>query len=208
MFNEKFVTDYINATYEPEGIAFDIGANHGLYTKVLAERFKKVYAFEPIPYNIGVLKRAVSNFPNVEVIEKAVSDKTGLTDIFICLGNDGGHTLNENLAGREAWGHKKERKTTIQTITLDEFVEQNGIEKIDFIKCDTEGAENFLFNGAVDTLKRLHDLKIILEVHHDVDYARLYQFFTDLGYKIFDSGYNRATELSVDNHYLIQKSIL
>lgn len=41
--NEGFVTDTIRNLPISAGTAFDIGANHGLYTAQLADKFRRVY---------------------------------------------------------------------------------------------------------------------------------------------------------------------
>jgi len=60
--------------------------------------------------------------------------------------------------------------TNIETITLDEFLKDQKIETIDFIKIDIQGAELDVFRGAVNNLKSV--LMIISEVefiHHYVN---------------------------------------
>ena len=58
-------------------------------------------------------------------------------------------------------------KTTIETITLDNFLETNNIGSLDFIKIDVQGAELDIFRGSKKALKDV--LKIVCEVefiHH------------------------------------------
>ena len=62
------------------------------------------------------------------------------------------------------------QETEIDTITLDYFIEQNKIGKIDFVKIDVQGAELDIFQGGINTLKNV--LKIVTEVefiHHYID---------------------------------------
>jgi hypothetical protein len=47
--------------------------------------------------------------------------------------------------------------------TLDTFVVEQSLERIDFIKCDVEGAELLVFRGAEKTLTRFHP-PILLEI--------------------------------------------
>ena len=58
-------------------------------------------------------------------------------------------------------------KTTIETITLDNFLETNNIGSLDFIKIDVQGAELDIFRGGKKALNDV--LKIVCEVefiHH------------------------------------------
>ena len=55
--NENWVKQFIhNLPVQENGIALDIGANHGIYTKILADKFSTVYAFEPHPNNVSKIK--------------------------------------------------------------------------------------------------------------------------------------------------------
>ena len=69
--SESFVEKYILRLKDKQpGTAFDIGANWGGYTDMLAAKFDVVYAFEPHPDNIKKLHEKVKR-PNVKVIQKA-----------------------------------------------------------------------------------------------------------------------------------------
>ena len=46
-------------------------------------------------------------------------------------------------------------KVTVNLVTLDSFVKENHIRKLDFIKCDVEGGEFNVLKGAKATLKNL-----------------------------------------------------
>lgn len=69
--NEGFVRNKIESLPVSDGIALDIGANHGMYTSLLAQKFKKVYAFEPHPDNFKIIQERVTD-KNVEFVNKAV----------------------------------------------------------------------------------------------------------------------------------------
>ena len=57
---------------------------------------------------------------------------------------------------------KKKSEVTINTISLDQFIEDNGVTSVDFIKIDVQGAEGDIFKGAPKTLK--NTLNIVCEV--------------------------------------------
>ena len=61
-------------------------------------------------------------------------------------GRDAGNTIV--LDRKDA--HKSEK---IVITTLDKFVEENKLERVDFIKADIEGAERDMLRGACNTLK-------------------------------------------------------
>ena len=49
-------------------------------------------------------------------------------------------------------------KVACQLTTLDSFVKENGIDKIDFIKIDVEGNEKFVLEGGKETLEKYRPL--------------------------------------------------
>ena len=94
--SEKFVIEYLQKVNKSDGVALDIGANHGLHTDKIANKFSHVYAFEPHPENILILKKNVES-PNVTIVEKAISNRTGTGKLFVSS-NKGGHSLSVAIA--------------------------------------------------------------------------------------------------------------
>jgi FkbM family methyltransferase len=204
MFNESVYMENLPKT---DGIALDIGANIGVYTKLLAEKFKKVYAFEPHWGNANVLRNNTQNFPNVEVVEKAVSDRNGTIKIYGC-GHHTGWSINENLlkdSWARDWGYTETGSFEVETITLDSFCKN---KKIDFIKCDIEGGENFIWRYAEETLTNNKNLQIVLETHLSVDLPRLYNLFRVYGFTIYDNPFDRPYQgmLQYGHQYLIKRA--
>ena len=208
-FDERFVSHIITNYKAPEdAVAFDIGANLGKYTKALAGKFKKVYAFEACPATCESLKAELYNakITNVEIVNKAIVDKNMDVHLFTQGGGDGknrgGNTTSLRVAGQRKWGHKPEKSIIVPGVTLDDYMKENKIENLRFIKMDIEGGEDFAWFGAEETLKNNY-LDIVLEVHNEVDYARLHKYMTDQGYKFFDNKQQQVAGLKADTHYLV-----
>jgi FkbM family methyltransferase len=161
-------------------VAFDIGANYGKYTKLLAENFVKVYAFEADPRNVEVLCSNAKNLVNVEIVPMAISNKTGVCEFLLSDYAEASSLKKDILTlPGNAWGVLV--PIQVPCITIDGFCELRGIE-VDFIKMDIEGAEDFVWEGAHKALSRGVD--IVMEVHRTVDVAKLQKLFEDHGYKI------------------------
>lgn len=178
-------------------VALDIGANHGVYTTKIADRFSKVYAFEPHTDNLKILKQS-ANAPNITIVEKAISDKTGKLKLFCSHSNPGGHSISEKVSEVPLWGHAPDRFVEVDGISIDDFCKGMNVG---FMKVDVEGAENFIFNGAVETLKN-NKMDIMLEVHQTVDIDELYMFFRNLEYIWYEGG-KPIRSINVDNHYIL-----
>lgn len=57
------------------------------------------------------------------------------------------------------------QKVRVKTMTIDSFVEKERIERVDFIKIDTEGAEREIIKGARETIKRFKP-KMAISAYH------------------------------------------
>lgn len=197
MSESLFFNHVAGLVYNYGAIALDIGANHGTHTSKLACKFGKVYAFEPHPENIEVLKKL--DLKNVEIVPKAVSSHSGVIDLYVNKGNPGGHTINADVGHKSTWGHGG-GSIKVEAVSIDDFCKDM---KIDLIKMDIESAENYVWEGAAETLK-CNKLDIFLEVHQTVDSERLRLFFESFGYKWYDGNGLHVTGVPpLDSHYLI-----
>lgn len=129
----------------------DIGAHVGTWTLRLAPLFERVYCFEPDPRGADALKRniALAGLKHVEVIPKAVSDKTGRATLTL-YPNPCTNTMLPTETGRV---DTPDGTIEVETTSLDEFVRERGITDLDFLKVDAEGAEMLIVPGALETLR-------------------------------------------------------
>ncbi len=148
---------------QPDDVVFDLGANMGLFASVAAARGCRVHAFEPTPQALELMNKNLSFYENISVYPLAVTDHVGTAMFYIndASGSDKAMTLNSLYEER---GHTN-AKLEIQTTSLDTFVDEHHIEKVDFIKADIEGAERFMLAGAQRTLARFAP-KLALCTYH------------------------------------------
>jgi len=59
----------------------DVGANIGYYSNYFAPLVRRVYAFEPAPFNLSALRRNAALCTNIEIIEKAISSRDGVAQL-------------------------------------------------------------------------------------------------------------------------------
>ena len=208
MRNEQFVDEYIKSLEKSDGIALDIGANHGIYTALLADKFETVHAFEPHPVNVEVVSKVVENKSNVVVEQKVVGYTDGYISLFINEYNHGGHTIMEDLADHGKWGHSDGNVIVVDSVTLDTFCAD---KTINFIKCDIEGGEYEIFFYGDETLKN-NDLTIVLETHQVADFEtdqadrdHLQKHFESFGYTVYGTDGNPVSKMSYDTHYVVKR---
>lgn len=128
-----------------EALLFDVGANVGEWTRqalalaASANRPTQVFAFEPSSATREILKRRLAGAENVEVIPVAISELEGEGDFF---SNGAGSGTNSLSA---VSGPSTER---VPITTLDGFMRERNIERLDMLKIDTEGFDLGVLRGA------------------------------------------------------------
>lgn len=177
-------------------VILDIGANIGWYSINIATTYpsSRIYAFEPIPKTFGYLARniALNDIKNVRAGNFGLSNQEGdLTFYYYPEGS--GNASSANLTGA---GNVDQIKCRV--ITLDQFVATEKLE-VNFIKCDVEGAELMVFQGALATLGRCKPA-VFTEMlrkwsakfgYHPNEIIKL---FSDLGYRCFTVKGDRLVE--------------
>ena len=144
---------------EDGDVVLDIGAYLGDTAIYFSEKCGGdgfVYAFEPLKSNAYKCKENVSEIKNIEVVEKAVSIKAGVS-MFLDSGA-GSRIVNSDF-------ESDDHKLSVAVTSVDEFVTERGLRNVDFIKMDIEGGERSAINGAAKTIKDLKP-KMAISVYH------------------------------------------
>jgi FkbM family methyltransferase len=174
-------------------VVFDVGANLGYYTVLfshLAGPRGEVHAFEPVPATFERLAASLARecrSGNVQANRTAVGDSTGTAVLFL-PGDDHGQASLARHAGDGSWSAGPAVTEHASPLTtLDAYARERGVRRIDFLKCDVEGAELAVLLGAAGLLER-HRPVLHLEVcpawTRDFGYApgELAEFVRGLGY--------------------------
>ena len=122
-----------------------------------------VYCFEPVSATLRVLRwtLALRRLHHVVVVEAALSNQAGTTLITIPLRDGWKPQLPiAHLDGKSQPGVLQEQ---VHRQVLDAFCATERMGRIDFIKCDTEGHEFFVFAGGLNTIKQ-HRPHIFCEI--------------------------------------------
>ena len=134
----------------PGDVVLDCGANVGVFAKkALAAGASRVIAIEPAPENLRVLKKNLAAeiaAGKVTVYEKGVWDKDDILKMSI----DPTNSAADSFVRQREGGQFIELPLT----TIDKLVAELGLERVDFIKMDIEGAERQAIAGAAETIKR------------------------------------------------------
>ncbi len=128
----------------------DIGGNYGWYAIHMAKSFPEstIYSFEPIPntYNHLLKNLSLNEVKNVLAQPFGLSDSEG-SFVFYYDPSLSVNASLKNLTDKETVEGVNCKVSTLDIWSADK-------KKIDFIKCDVEGAELLVFKGAIETIKR------------------------------------------------------
>ncbi len=136
---------------KPGQTVLDIGANIGWYSISIAKRFPDsvIHAFEPVPATYSQLRTnlMLNDMDNVHAHNFGFSDQEKALGIYYCPDCSVGASAANILERDEAQFVQCKMKT------IDGFIDENDIS-IDFIKCDVEGAELFVYQGGLKSIKK------------------------------------------------------
>lgn len=193
--HEAKETRELSRLVRPDWTFFDVGAYFGYYALLVSHLSRgraKVHAFEPFDANYRLLleHKELNRFANLHAHQLAVSDHSGEVEFQsprASVNNYGGGWV---LAEGEQPEGPITRLQTVRSVSLDAFVAENDIEKVDFIKIDTEGAEMSVLRGAADTIQRFKPAMMIELFPHGLSrYGRtpeeLSQLIRDFGYTTY-----------------------
>lgn len=124
-------------------VVFDVGANIGDYSRLVIEEARQlgcrveIHAFEPSPLAAEKLRGLFARETSVRVVVAALSDWTG--EAALHAGDSGsGHA---SLVQRGKPGSAVGGEVKVKVQRLDDYMAQNGVGRIDFLKLDVEGSE-------------------------------------------------------------------
>lgn len=158
-------------------VFMDVGANAGEYSDLLLARFPQaiIHAFEPHPRTYEALKQNMKT--NVKCHPVALGAENGVFNLYDRGGNDGGIRASLAKEALETVQSKPLTAYSVTVSTVDDFMKEQSISSIDFIKIDTEGFEMDVLKGAHDALSKGKIGAIQFEFA-DIHFARR-QFLAD-----------------------------
>lgn len=191
LFNTmEYETDEMNtivSSINDNDVILDIGTNIGLYT-ILLNKLKKIktYSFEPIPFTFNILKENIRlNGLDVEIFNIGISNKNETVDFYFNTSEIASSSMKDLRENKENTEIVK-----CQIRKLDDFIKENNINKIDFMKIDIEGSELFAIQGGLESIKKFKPI-IFCEMlrkwckkfnYHPNDIIKL---LVDIGYSCY-----------------------
>ena len=170
--NQRFFAAHL----KPGDVVYDIGAHVGLYTLISSSRVQPgghIYAFEPLPRNLGYLRRHIdlNHVSNCTVVDVGVSDSTGTKRFDPTVHDSAGHFSSAGAV-------------SVQTTSLDDFFSKGqGVRPPNAIKINAEGAEMEVLRGGRGVIAEYSPL-IFLSTHSREIHDQCSEFLTSTGYSL------------------------
>lgn len=184
-----------HVSVQPGDVVLDVGGCWGdtaLYFASLVGAQGKVYTFEVDPESLQILRTNLALNPElarrVEVVPVALWRKSD-------------ETLEFAQAGRMTTVLEEKRGGAVSatTLTLDDFVTRHGLNRVDFVKMDVEGAELDVLDGARETLERFGPKLGVAAYHRDDDLVRIPETLLAIndGYRFYLESYSPIEDETV-----------
>jgi FkbM family methyltransferase len=196
-------------------VIFDGGANIGNYSLCVNKLIpnSKIYAFEPVNDTFNKLKNNTKNFENITALNIGLYSENCAKEINLFSSD-----THSSIFKIEGINYKPVNKANIELIKGDDFLKNNNIKNIDFLKLDLEGAEFDALLGFKESLKN----GIIKIIQFEFGYINIstrkllidyYDLFEKYGYiigKIYPKSvdfrnYNKKHEDFIGPNYIAVK---
>ena len=178
--HEIETTQQIQQLIKPNMIVLDVGAHVGYYSRMFSALVGdkgQIIAFEPHPRTHAILKQNVGNLSNVTTHQIAVAEQEGTAELYdyLMMSASGSLHYDESLADLQraqmgeydvAPRHDTQfemQKFTVKTVPIDKCLMEMGIQQVDFVKMDVEGAEMGALRSMKQTIANSPNLALIME---------------------------------------------
>jgi FkbM family methyltransferase len=198
-YYEPTTVNLIEKLLKPGMVFFDIGANIGQYSLVASDRIGpsgEVHSFEPDPVTFEWLSRnaRLNNLSRIYLNQVALFNEAGPRQLYLATPRDTGSNsfaIPWTFSGRTC---------DVACTTLEEYVREKNITRVDVMKIDVEGSELFVLKGGSTILD--HHTKPILVIEFEEEMqgkfgtscAKLAEFLTAKGYELFRCGTSPLTK--------------
>ena len=172
--------EFLNSKGINPKTVFDVGANFGEISLFFCRKLPdaKIVAIEASPENLEILRYNMAkqyfNTDNIKIVPKAVSDKNGFVHITCGLGSE--NTIME----------QSDDSVNVPCDKLDSIINSMGINQIDFMKIDIEGAEPLLKESLCASADKIRSLFIeFSNKNNQENYISLMKGLCNAGYTIY-----------------------
>ena len=199
---QKHVSENKFISLKKNAVVLGVGANVGIMSLHFAKRSPEgtVYAFEPTHYAYKKLNR--NRMLNPELAKRIVpmqSFVSSATNKDVDIQAFSSWKIDKKVGSDQHPIHGGAAMSTegVPTTTLDEFVQTQKIDTIDFIKIDTDGHEYDVLLGAEKTIKSfkpqiIFELGLYVMEEKEINFMDYWHYFEPLNYRLSDAASNKS----------------
>jgi len=188
---ETYILETVKKEVKEGDIVVDIGAHIGYYAlleaRIVGEK-GKVYAIEPVPENIELLRKNIelNEYSNVEVYQLAIGDRKGFVPMYVAK--------QSNISSLREIDYYVAadiitEEINVEVITLDDFLENRPYPNI--IRMDVEGYEYQVIKGMKKILEKQLPLTLFIEFHFGFltreESIEILQTLKEAGFEVADA---------------------
>ena len=198
-YHQKSIAIYLKNKMNKIDILFDVGSHMGTYTDLVINVYPdcKSFLFEPQSKIFKKIEQKYSNNKNINVFNTAISDiekkqnlnlnKHDLTASLLDFDPNSNYLKFKAKLFQTDISNMNYGTELVQTITLDKFIIDNNLKKIDLLKIDTEGNEYNVLKGLEKKINIVSN--ILIEIHHrelflNYNPEKIHQYLIDNGFKL------------------------
>lgn len=137
-------TKVVHSLTGANGVMVDVGAHHGSACIPFLDKGWEVHAFEPCAETRQVLSKKVAahtNGANCLINAVGVSSKSEKGLSFYTSPESTG------ISSLSAFTPAHSESEKVDVVTLSDYIEKQGLKRVDFLKIDTEGHDLFVLKG-------------------------------------------------------------
>lgn len=174
----------------------EAGVADGRDTLLFAREFPngKIYGFEPVEGLFNQAVGKVKNHDHVVLEQKALDYESGKKDFYISKRSGRVSGSSSLLEPKDhLWFHKKvtfKTTETVDTVSIDNWIRENNIDKIDFAWLDMQGYEPILLKNsplAMSKIECLYTEVSLIETYKSVmQYEEYKQLLFEHGFEVVD----------------------
>lgn len=173
-------------------VVFDVGANIGEHTAYMLSLAKmEIHCFEPVAATFELLQQRHGHNPQVRLNSFGLSDIESIGHMKIfgeAFGINSLYDRRSAVAAQPAYAHFVEQAVTLRTI--DNYMIEQELDHIDFLKIDVEGHELKVLQGAIESLASGRVAAIQFEygssfVDAQASLKSIYDLVTSFGFRVY-----------------------
>lgn len=200
---EESVSKLLRTLLKPGDVFFDIGANFGYFSLLAGlevdPKDKQIHIFEANPDLTKLIAKSLSinGLTKHSVLNNlAVSNKSGALTLHRMAGLWGSSTIRDekDIKDYETSKETFDKDYKVKAVTLDNYVSEQKLSKVDVVKIDVEGVEDLVYEGMTKTIKKNADMIVLLEFTKAA-YTEPKKFFSKL-----QSDFKYMYVVQEDNH--------